>query len=31
MGRAAAIGVLMLTIALAFVLIARRELRKEFF
>jgi multiple sugar transport system permease protein len=31
MGRAAAIGVLMLTIALVFVLIARRELRKEFF
>jgi multiple sugar transport system permease protein len=31
MGRAAAIGVLMLTIALAFVLVARRELRKEFF
>ncbi|HEY3179842.1 MAG TPA: sugar ABC transporter permease [Casimicrobiaceae bacterium] len=31
MGRAAAIGVLMLAIALVFVLIARRELRKEFF
>jgi len=31
MGRAAAIGVLMLAIAFAFVLVARRELRKEFF
>lgn len=31
MGRAAVIGVLMLAIALMFVLIARRELRKEFF
>ena len=31
MGRAAVIGVLMLVIALAFVLLARRELRKEFF
>ena len=31
MGRAAVVGVLMLVIALAFVLLARRELRKEFF
>jgi multiple sugar transport system permease protein len=31
MGRAAVIGVIMLVIALAFVLLARRELRKEFF
>ena len=31
MGRAAVVGVLMLAIALAFVLLARRELRKEFF
>ena len=31
MGRAAVIGVLMLVIALAFVLLARRELRREFF
>jgi multiple sugar transport system permease protein len=31
MGRAAVVGVLMLAIALAFVLIARRQLRKEFF
>jgi len=31
MGRAAVIGVLMLLIALVFVVIARRELRKEFF
>ena len=31
MGRAAVVGVLMLAIALAFVLIARRELRREFF
>jgi len=31
MGRAAVVGVLMLVIALAFVLFARRELRKEFF
>ena len=31
MGRAAVIGVLMLAIAFVFVLVARRELRKEFF
>ena len=31
MGRAAVIGVLMLAIAFAFVLVARPELRKEFF
>jgi multiple sugar transport system permease protein len=31
MGRAAVVGVLMLLIALAFVMLARRELRKEFF
>ena len=31
MGRAAVVGVLMLAIALLFVVIARRELRKEFF
>jgi multiple sugar transport system permease protein len=31
MGRAAVVGVLMLAIALVFVLIARRQLRKEFF
>ena len=31
MGRASVIGMLMLVIALAFVLLARREMRKEFF